>query len=780
MFCGVIALLKKYLKLITFIHMTTNTFFTMLLGIMLFSSCSSQKENEQSNTTDSIDTKVSELLATMSLEEKIGQMTQITITALEKKGSPGVLDKDKLKEAIHKYKIGSILNVPNPGAPKPKKWNEVLNEILDETNQTDKKIPIIYGIDAVHGSSYTDGAVLFPQQIGMAATWNPELVEKCTAIAAYETRASSIPWVFSPDLDLPRHPAWSRLWESFGEDTYLSSQMGVAMVKGFQGDDVGAENKVAACIKHYIGYGSTVTGKDRTPSIIPERVLRQYDLPIFAKSVEAGAKSVMISSGEINGTPVHASKKLITDILKKELDFKGFVVTDWKDIIYLHTRHKVAATMREAVKKSVLAGIDMSMVPEDYTFFEELLSLVNDGEVPMSRIDDAVRRILRVKFELDLFRTPVTSPDDYPDFGAPSSVAMSYIAASESITLLKNTEETLPLDKNAKILVTGPTANSMKYLNGGWSYTWQGEKSDQYEEDKYTILEAFQNKVGDQNVLYSPGVSIFEEIDIKKSVAMAKGVDYIVLCLGEHNYTETPGDINVLTLPEPQVKLAKALAALDKPIVLVLNEGRPRIIRSFEKNVDAVLQCYLPGHEGARALVDIVYGDVNPSGKLPYNYPRYANSLQKYNRKYTESLGDEEQNDDADYQKSYNPQYEFGHGLSYTTFKYQNLSVDKVFIKKTDTINISVDVQNTGVKPGKEVVQLYLRDLFASITPEVKSLKRFEKVELQPGENKTISFTIDINDLQFVNESNEWIAESGEFEVIVEKLSKKIALEKEL
>lgn len=761
--------------------MRSYTIFTFLIILISISSCTTKNQNSDSmKPLDEIDVKVSELLSSMTLEEKIGQMTQITVTALEKKDSAGILDNNKLKEAIQKYKIGSILNVPNPGAPTPKRWNEVLNEILGETNKTDKKIPIIYGIDAIHGSSYTNGAVLFPQQIGMAATWNTELVEECTAISAYETRASSIPWVFSPDLDLPRNPAWSRLWESFGEDTYLSSQMGIAMVKGFQGDDIGAADRVAACLKHYIGYGSTTTGKDRTPSIIPERVLRQYDLPIFKKSIDAGAKSIMINSGEVNGTPVHASKKMITDILKEELDFKGFVVTDWKDIIYLHTRHKVAATMREAVKMSVLAGIDMSMVPEDYTFFEELLSLVNDGEIPMSRIDDAVARILRVKYELNLFDKPVTNPEDYPDFGSAVSMAKSYMAASESITLLKNKENILPLSKESKILVTGPTANSMKYLNGGWSYTWQGEKSDQYASSNYTILEAFQRKAQAQNIVYAPGVSIFEEIDIAKSVALAKKVDYVVLCLGEHNYTETPGDIDDLTISEPQIKLAEALIKVGKPIVLVLNEGRPRIISKFEDSVNATLQCYLPGNEGARALVDIIYGDVNPSGKLPYNYPRYTNSLQKYNRKYTESLGDEEQNDDANYQKSYNPQYEFGEGLSYTTFEYKNLTLSKDRITNSDSITVTVDVQNTGKRQGKEVVQLYIRDLYASITPEFKSLKGFQKIDLKPGETKTVSFTITVDDLSFVNELNESITEDGEFAILIKNISKNFILGKEI
>ncbi len=749
----------------------------ILLAIcsILFLSFSSQKT--QKTVADPIDEKVKELLSKMTLEEKIGQMTQITITALEEKGNPGVLDKNKLKEAIQKYKIGSILNVPNPGAPTTQRWNEILNEILEQTNQTSNKIPIIYGIDAIHGANYTAGSTLFPQQIGMAATWDTELVEECTAISAYETRASSIPWVFSPDLDLPRNPNWSRLWESFGEDTYLSSQMGVAMVKGFQGDNVGNSDRVAACIKHFIGYGSTTTGKDRTPSIIPERILRQYDLPIYKKSIEAGAKSIMISSGEINGVPVHASKKLITDVLKKELGFTGIVVTDWQDIIYLHTRHKVAATMREAVKKSVLAGIDMSMVPDNYTFYEELLALVKDGEVPMSRIDDAVSRILKVKFELDLFITPVTDPKKYPDFASESSAELAYKAASESITLLKNENSILPISKNKKILVTGATANSMKYLNGGWSYTWQGENSDKYAQEKFTILEAFQNKIGKQNVSFAEGVSIEKEIDIEKAVKLASTVDYIILCLGEHNYTETPGDINELKITAPQVKLAKALSKVNKPVILILNEGRPRLINDFEKDMHAVLQSYLPGNEGARAIVDVVYGDVNPSGKLPYNYPRFSNSLQKYNRKYTESLGDSEQNDDAEYQKSYNPQYEFGFGLSYTAFEYKNLSINKEKISKSDELVISVDVKNVGDLKGKEVVQLYITDVYASITPEVKSLKRFTKIELSPGETKIVKFTITKDDLGFVNEDNNWVVEEGDFEIMINNFKKKFAFE---
>jgi beta-glucosidase len=414
---------------------------------------------------------------------------------------------------------------------------------------------------------------------------------------------------------------------------------------------------VASCMKHYIGYGSTTTGKDRTPSIIPERVLRQFDLTIYQAAIKAGAKSVMVSSGEINGTPVHASKYLITDVLKKELGFQGVVVTDWKDIIYLYTRHKVAENNREAVKLSVLAGIDMSMVPEDYTFYVDLLDLVNKGEVPMSRIDDAVTRILKMKFELNLFQTAIANLKDYPKFGSQEFIDVAYNAAAESITLLKNNNAVLPLNKSEKVLLTGPTANSMKYLNGGWSYNWQGENSDTYAADKMTILEALQNKIGKENVLYTPGADLanFDDAEIARAVEMAKGLSKIILCLGEKNYTETPGDISNLYITASQSKLALALSKLNIPIVLVLNEGRPRLISDFEDNMSAVVQCYLPGNEGARALADILYGDVNPSGRLPYNYPRYPNSLEKYNRKYTESLGDDEQNNDAKYEKSYSP-----------------------------------------------------------------------------------------------------------------------------
>ncbi len=744
----------------------------VVFSITILNSFAQKSKSKSVVKKSEIELKVASLLSKMTLEEKIGQMTQITVTNFQINGN-NELNAAKLSEGIQKYHIGSILNVPNPGAQTIENWKNYLSTINNETAKTRLKIPVLYGIDAIHGSSYTNGATLFPQQIGMAATFNTALVKKGAEISAYETRASSIPWVFSPDLDLPRNPSWSRMWESFGEDAYLSSQMAIAMVEGFEGKDVGSKYNVATCMKHFIGYGSTTTGKDRTPSIIPERILRQYDLTIYEAAIKAGSKSIMISSGEINGTPVHASKYLITDVLKKELGFKGVVVTDWKDIIYLYTRHKVASSNREAVKISVLAGIDMSMVPEDYTFYENLLDLVNKKEVPMSRIDDAVSRILKMKYEVNLFENSVANLTDFPKFGSQEFVDEAYKTASESITLLKNKENILPLKKSEKIFVTGPTANSMKFLNGGWSYNWQGENSDVYAKDKFTILEALQNKIGNENVSYSEGAFFDKEDDaeIEKTVQLAKMASKIILCLGEKNYTETPGDISNLFISEAQVKLALALSKLNIPIILILNEGRPRLISQFEDKTSAIIQCYLPGNEGARALADMLFGDVNPSGRLPYNYPRYPNSLEKYNRKYTESLGDEEQNNDAKYEKSYSPQFEFGTGLSYTTFTYSNLKINKSEINTNENITITVDVKNTGKVSGKEAVLLYLSDEYASITPEVKALKRFEKISLQPNESKTVTFTLNLKDLQFVNNDLKWIAEKGTFKIQISNLT---------
>lgn len=701
--------------------------------------------------------RAAKLLPSLSLEEKVGQMTQLTINALE--GEEGEFDPAKLKTAISGHHIGSILNVPAPGAVTPARWAEVMEEIEEATQKTDKKIPIIYGIDSIHGASYTDGATLFPQQIGLAATWNLDLVKKGAEVTAYETRASSIPWVFSPDLDLTRNPLWPRIWETFGQDTYLSSLMGVAMTEGYQGTSLTTQGSVAACVKHFVGYGSPTSGRDRTPSIIPDRMLRQYDLPIFQAAIDAGARSIMINSGEINGTPVHASKKLLTNILREELGFNGVILTDWEDIIYLHSRHKVAATMKDAVRMAVNAGIDMSMVPNDYSFCNELITLVKEGTISEERIDQSVLKILTLKYELGLFDRPLAAKaEDYPDFASEEAAVLAYQAATESITLLKN-ENILPLAKGGKVLITGPTANSMNSLNGGWSYTWQGDKSDEWAKDELTVLEAFQAELGNENVTYVPGVEFDKEIDIAAAVAAAQKVDQIILCLGEKNYTEMPGDISDLRLEWSQQNLALQLAATGKPIVLVLLEGRPRTIELIEPKVQGIFQAYLPGNHGARALVDLIYGKVNPSGCLPYTYPRAVNSLQRYNRKHTQNLADDDLN--------YNPQFEFGYGMSYTTFTLSELTVGRSVFKDGESVTATVSVKNTGERAGKKVVQLYLSDHYATITPQVKSLQGFEKVDLQPGESQTVTFTLLPRAFQFVNESQQWVSEPGTFTLAV-------------
>lgn len=754
-----------------FIYLIALVFF-----VFLFFSCTEKAENN-------LDKQVNKILSQMTLEEKVGQMAQITLDAVGKGDSkyssyePFVIDTVRLRDAIVNYHVGSILNTTNNYAMPPAQWNEIISFIqkvaMEETNI---KIPVVYGIDAIHGVTYTDGATMFPQQITLAASFNPEHAYNLAYVTAYETRASSIPWNFSPVLDLGADPRFSRMFEGFGEDPYLLSVLGEEMVKGYEGvsDSVNDPNKVASCLKHFMGYSVAVSGKDRTPSYIPEHILREYHLEPFRVAIEAGAESVMINSGIINGVSVHADYNLLTTLLKEELKFDGVVVSDWMDIINLHTRDKIAKDHKEAIKLAVNAGIDMSMIPYEYEdFCNNLVELVKEGEVKESRIDDAVRRILRMKMKLNLWEVPVTKIEDYPDFGSEKFAQMSYDAAAEAITLLKNENDILPLSKDKKVLVCGPNANSMRVLNGGWSYSWQGEKTDRYTEHFNTILEAVENKIGKANVKYYPGVSYVDdgkyfedrEDQFAQTIAAARGVDAVILCVGENSYTEKPGDLNDLTMSENQLKLAKELAKTGKPIIMVLNEGRPRIISSVEPEMKAVVQAYLPSNYGGDALADILFGDVNPSGKLPYTYPGFANSLTTYYHKPSEQQKRAE--GAYVYESDYNPQYEFGHGLSYTTFEYSNLTVSKSEFTKDEVLTINVDVKNSGDRVGKEAVLLYSSDLIASITPDVKRLRRFTKIELQAGESKTVQFEISAKDLAFVNIDNKWITEPGEFELAV-------------
>ena len=762
-------------------------FAVIILMLALVSSC---KQNKISEPVNEMDKKVSEILSKMTLEEKVGQMTQVALTVvfkgdtLEDKPEPPVLDLKKLEVAIKKYKIGSILNTINNRARTKEWWNEQIDSIqkvaLKETG-----IPILYGIDAIHGTTYTAGGTLFPQEIGQGATFNPELVKQLNEVCAYEMRASNIPWNFSPVLDIRRDPRDSRIWETYGEDVYLCGILGGAAVEGMQGKNAETIDKdhAAACLKHYLGYNSN-SGKDRNPLSIHPRELKEIHMPAFQAAMDAGAKSIMINSGLLNGIPVHANYDILTTLLRDEMGFKGMVVSDWSDIKNLHTRDKFASSQKEAVKLAVNAGIDMSMVPYNFDFSTYLIELVNEGEVPMSRIDEAVTRILKLKMELGLFEHPTTSYQDYPDFGSKEHEQLSLETALESITLLKNSNNILPLNKNVKVLVSGPNANSMRTINGGWSYSWQGEKAEEFAQGYNTFLEAIQNKIGAENVKFVEGVSYnmegkyYEEkdIDIPSAVKAAQGVDYIILFLGENSYCEKPGDLHDLNISENQTQLALALAKTGKPVILVLNEGRPRIISKFEGQMAAVVHTYLPSNFGGDALAEILFGDVNPSGKLPYTYPMFPNSLVNYDYKYSEKQ--EKLEGQYNYESDLAIQYEFGFGLSYTTFAYSNLQVSSNQLTADGNIKVSVNVKNTGSVAGKEVVMLYSSDLYASIAPQNKRLRRFEKISLEPGESKIVEFEISPRELAFYNQQVQLVAEQGDFTLSIGGLKQTITLDK--
>ncbi len=735
----------------------------------------------QNNNAKLTDQKVKTLLAKMTLQEKVGQMAQITLDVITKGADryssyePVVLDTADMQKAFGVYKIGSVLNTANNRARTPQKWYNIISDV-QKAAKGRLNIPVIYGIDAIHGATYTVGATFFPQQIGQAATRNRQLIKKAAQITAYETKASGIPWNFSPVLDLGPDPRFPRIWETYGEDPYLTTQLGVQAIKGYEGENNNINDPfhVASCLKHFLGYQVSLSGKDRTPAYLSDQQLREYHLPAFKAAINAGAHTIMINSGLINGIPVHANYNLLTKLLRNELGFKGVIVTDWGDIENIYSRDKIANSNKEAVMMAINAGIDMSMIAYQYEpFCDDLIALVKEGKVKQERIDDAVTRILKLKFDLGLFETPVSDYKNYPKFGGKEFETAAFETAAESITLLKNVNNLLPLKKGSKILVTGPNSNSMRTLNGGWTYSWQGEKVEEFAANYHTILEALQIKNGENNVTFVPGVSYkmdgkyYEEYNDKmdEALAAAKNADIIVLCLGENSYTETPGNLSDLYISDLQTELAKKIAAIGKPVILVLNEGRPRLISKFEPLMPAILQTYLPGNFGGDALVEILFGDINPSGKLPYNYPKFPNSLVNYNHKPSESRAVVAgvYNYDADY----NPQYEFGFGLSYTTFKYANLKLSANKIQANETIKVSVEVTNSGQVEGKEVVDLYLSDLYASITPDVKRLKGFEKVNLKPGETKTVNFELGKDEFSFINAQSKSLVEAGEFEITI-------------
>jgi beta-glucosidase len=715
--------------------------------------------------------QVESLLAQMTLEEKVGQMTQLEIGMIATGRAQSLkIDPAKLEKAIVKYGVGSILNVSDEALPVAK-WHEIISQIQQAAQKTRLRIPVIYGIDTIHGANYVLEATLFPQQIGMAATWNPDLMKRGSEIAAMETRAAGIPWNFSPVLDLGRQPLWSRLFETFGEDQYLAKVMGVAAIRGYEGNNVAAKDRVASCMKHYMGYSMPISGRDRSPAWIPEIYLREYFLPPFQAAIAAGARTVMVNSGDINGVPVHASRYILTDVLRKELGFRGLVVSDWEDIKKMVNQHRVAANEKEATRISVLAGVDMSMVPSDYSFSDNVIALVKEGAIPMERIDEAARRALNLKVELGLFDSPMPDASLKSKVGSAESRQVSLNAARESITLLKNTNNILPLAKGRKVLVTGPTADNLMSLNNGWSYTWQGSKADLYPKDRLTILGAIEAKVGKSNVKYVPGASLDKDVNIAEAVSAARDADVVIVALGEGAYCETPGNIEDLALPDVQLKLAADIAATGKPVVLVLAEGRPRLINRIADQMGAILMAYNPGLEGGQAIADILFGDVNPSGKLPFTYPRYANALIPYDHKVWEL-------DSTGFGNSaIRPQFEFGSGLSYTTYAYSDLKVEPGNVDQSGKINIAITVKNTGQRAGKEVVQIYVRDMVASITPPGKRLKRFAKINLEPGQSRTLNFTLTTDDLSFIGADNKRIVEPGEFEVMVGGQTRKFTLD---
>ena len=714
---------------------------------MVGCSVRNQEASRQANVQD--------LLASMTLEEKIGQMTQIDFSVIAGQGDK-LIDQAKLLDAILTHHVGSILNTPNNKAQSVEDWRKIIHTINTVSEKSRLKIPVLYGIDAIHGASYTKNATLFPQAINMAATFNPELSVKEGEITAQEIRVSGLQWNFSPVMDIGRQPLWPRLWETYGEDVHLASVLGSAYIKGYQGDDISAPNKGLTCLKHYVGYSVPNNGKDRTPAWISERMLREYFLPSFEAGIKAGSPTVMVNSGEVDGIPGHANYHYLTTILRGELGFKGFAVSDWEDIKRLYVRDKLASSPKEAVKIAVMAGVDMSMVPFDYSFYDLLIELVKKGEVPMARIDEAVSRILTVKDQAGLFKASSLLLSAELSFATQESTDTNLQAARESIVLAKNDQHMLPLKKDAKVLVTGPTANLLSVLNGGWTLSWQGDNDSLQPKDKLTVYGALQKK-STSKVTYVGGTHFNDKIDIRKAVEAAKDQDVIVLCLGEKPYTETMGNIPSLNIDQSQVELANALFATGKPVVLVTLGGRPRIITEQADKASAVLLGFLPGMEGGVAIADIIYGDYNPNGKLPISYPRNTNDIVLYDHKPIENFDT----------NSYNPLYPFGHGLSYSQFETSGLKTDKQQYKMGEAINLSVKVANTGSIKGKETVLVYINDMAATVTRPNRQLKAFKKVELSPKQIENLSFTLVQDDLSFIGVDLERVVEPGDFKIMV-------------
>ncbi|WP_245846175.1 glycoside hydrolase family 3 N-terminal domain-containing protein [Longibacter salinarum] len=722
-----------------------------------------------------VESRIDQLLSNMTLEQKVGQMTQLELGMVTRSDNfPEAIDSEKLRRVIRDHHVGSILNVVSAAYPL-EHWHEIIRAIQEEAMSGELGIPVLYGIDAVHGANYTQEAVLFPQSQGMAATWNLPLAEKAAAITARDVRSSGIPWNFAPVLDVGRDPRWPRLYESPSEDPYLTSMMGLAALQGLQGTDLSSPDHVAACLKHFIGYSGSDSGRDRTPAQIPEIELRETYLPPFRDAVEAGAASIMVNSGEVSGVPVHASRYLLTDVLRDELGFEGVVVTDWLDVKKLVSLHRVAATEREATRMAIEAGIDMSMVPSDISFIEHTLDLVRSEQISEERIDASVRRILRMKLRLGLFEDPLAGMRSAENVGTQEDREVALQAARESLTLLRNRDDVLPLSDRQRVLVTGPTAHSMQSLNNGWTYTWQGGglSQDMFHEGRPTIMEAVRERVGPDRMTYVPGATLTDAKGLDRAVVAAQESDVAVVALGEGAYAETAGNIRNLMLPDAQRTLLRRIAATGTPVVLVLAQGRPRTLGTVHEGADAILAAYNPGPEGGQAIMEVLYGDVNPSGHLPYTYPATPSGYATYDHKPSERLAEDFGMDGAD------PLFAFGDGMSYTSFAYSDLHVRPALIETSnlqagEQIEVGVTIENTGDRPGKDVIQLYVTDVVATVTPAARRLKRFAKVDLAPGERRSITFTLSQDDLSFIGRDGESVVEPGEFRIQIDALNEQL------
>lgn len=723
-----------------------------------------------------IEAQVEQTLKKLTLEEKVGQMMELVTDLFGANDKNGVfyIDEHKTDSILSRYKIGSILNAPNTCAPTAKQWEKYISQI-QKISMKRIGIPCVFGLDQNHGSTYTQDGTLFPQNINVAATFNREIARRSAEATAYETRAVSVPWTYSPTVDLGRDARWPRIWENFGEDCYLSSEMGSSMVRGFQGEDPNHIDQyhISACMKHFMGYGVPWTGKDRTPAYISPFDLREKHFAPFLAGLQAGALTVMVNSASVNGLPMHANKEFLTGWLKEQTGWDGVLVTDWADVNNLYTREMIAKDKKDALRIAINAGIDMIMEPYSCDACGYLIELVKEGKIPMSRIDDACRRVLRMKYRLDLFKNPTQKLKNYPKFGGEEFAKLALEGATESMVLLKNEGNILPLQHGKKILLTGPNANQMRCLDGGWSYTWQGHRTDEFAGKYNTIYEAFCNQYGKENVVLNQGVTYNEtgkyweenEPQIQGAVDAAKNVDVIIACIGENSYTETPGNLTDLWLSENQRNLVKELAKTGKPVILVLNEGRPRLIADIEPLAQGIIDILIPGNMGGDALANLVSGKSNFSGKMPYTYPKEINSLANYDFKKSEEVGTME--GAYDYNAKITQQWGFGHGLSYTSYQYSNLKVSQSDFGHGDIIKVSVDVKNTGKVAGKESVLLFSSDLIASMLPDGRRLRAFDKIELQPGETKTVTFNLNADDLAFVGYDGKWVLEEGDFKLMI-------------